>query len=122
MEYGLQNYQICSLEDLESTYINKMVITVNHAKREHMERKAEVSLERKKSRIAEVLLKDDEKIDVQITANNLDAPVKKQQEAGVLTYYINGEKWLEESLVCKESVDKIDYKWCMKQIIYKMFG
>ena len=122
MEYGLQNYQICSLEDLESTYINKMVITVNHAKREHMERKAEVSLERKKSRITEVLLKEDEKIDAQITANNLDAPVKKQQEAGVLTYYINGEKWLEESLVCKESADKIDYKWCMKQIIYKMFG
>ena len=122
MEYGLQNYQICSLEDLESTYINKMVITVNHAKREHMGRKAEVSLERKKSRITEVLLKEDEKIDAQITANNLDAPVKKQQEAGVLTYYINGEKWLEESLVCKENVDKIDYKWCMKQIIYKMFG
>ena len=42
------------------------------------------------------------------------------QTAGVITYYIEDKKWGGELLVCKEKVEKIDYEWCLKQIVEKI--
>lgn len=121
MEYGLDNYQLFSLEQLESSYIKELIATIENAKRENMNQTAEISLIRKKSEITEVLLKDEEQIMVQIMKNKLVAPVEEYQEAGKLIYYIDDKKWMEESLLCKENAEKIDYKWCLRQVIQKIF-
>ena len=65
------------------------------------------------------LLKEDEKITVQIEKKELAAPLKKYQEAGKLIYYIEGEKWLEEKLYCEKNVEKVDFEWCIRQILGK---
>lgn len=120
MEYGLENYQLFSLEQLESSYINELITTVENAKRENMTEEAEIPLIRKKSEIEEVLLKDEEQITVEIMKNKLVAPVEEHQQAGMLIYYIDDKKWMEESLICKENAEKTDYKWCLGQIIQKI--
>ena len=51
---------------------------------------------------------------------NLEAPVEEMQTAGVITYYIENKKWGGELLVCKEKVEKINYEWCLKQIVEKI--
>ena len=120
MEYGLDNYRLFSLEQLESSYIKGLSTTIENAKRENMNQIAEIPLIRKKSEIEEVLLKDEDKITVEIMKNKLMAPVEEQQEAGMLVYYINDKKWMEEALVCKKSAEKIDYKWCFQKILQKI--
>lgn len=120
MEYGLENYQLFSLEQLESSYVKELSTTIENAKRENLNRVAEIPLIRKKSEIEEVLLKDEEQVTVEIMKNKLVAPVEEHQEAGVLVYYIDDKKWMEESLVCKENAEKIDYKWCLRQVTQKI--
>lgn len=122
MEYGLENYQVFSLDELEASYINELTATVENGKRDEIGAAATIPLVRKKGEISQILLKEEEKATVQIIRNKLEAPVEKNQEAGVLIYYINNEKWMEESLVCKENVGKIDYKWCLKRIVTKILN
>lgn len=122
MEYGLENYQVFSLDELEASYINELTATVENGKRDEIGEAATIPLVRKKGEISQILLKEEEKATVQIIRNKLEAPVEKNQEAGVLIYYINNEKWMEESLVCKENVGKIDYKWCLKRIVTKILN
>ena len=122
MEYGLKNYQVFSLDELETSYINELTATVENGKRDEIGEAATIPLVRKKGAISQILIKEEEKATVQIIRNKLEAPVEKNQEAGVLIYYINNEKWMEESLVCKENVGKIDYKWCLKRIMTKILN
>ena len=122
MEYGLENYQVFSLDELEASYINELTATVENGKRDEIGEVATIPLVRKKGEISQILIKEEEKATVQIIRNKLEAPVEKNQEAGVLIYYINNEKWMEESLVCKENVGKIDYKWCLKRIMTKILN
>ncbi len=117
MNYGLEEYQLFSLEQLESTYVDELTAVVKNAKRENINQEAMVNLIREKSEIKEVLLKDGETVTAQITKKELTAPVGKRQTAGVLTYYIQGEKWLEENLFCEEKVEEIDFFWCFDNII-----
>jgi len=122
MEYGLEKYQVFSLDELETSYINELTATVENGKRDEIGEAATIPLIRKKGEISQILIKEEEKATVQIIRNKLEAPVEKNQEAGVLIYYINNEKWMEESLVCKENVGKIDYKWCLKRIVTKILN
>ena len=109
-------------EHWAASYINELTATVENGKRDEIGEAATIPLVRKKGEISQILLKEEEKATVQIIRNKLEAPVEKNQEAGVLIYYINNEKWMEESLVCKENVGKIDYKWCLKRIVTKILN
>ncbi len=122
MEYGLEEYQLFSLEELKTIYENQLLIEVDHAKRKRISRNAEVELSRIPNRISEVLLREDETITVQIAKKKLNAPVRKGQQAGKITYYINNEKWMEEDLFCADSIEKVDYKWCLEQVAGKIFN
>ena len=121
MEYGLEEYRLFSLEELRNEYENQLIAEVEQAKREKIDQKAEVELERVRNQIGEVLLESNEEIRVEVSVNRLEAPVKKGQPAGKITYYIEDIKWQEEMLVYKEDVEKTDFKWSFKMIINKMF-
>lgn len=122
MEYGLKEYHLVSLEKLRNDYENQFVAEVENAKREKIDQKATVKLEQQKKQIREVLLRKDEEIKVQLSRNRQQAPIKKGQLAGTIAYYIEDTKWLEESLVYKEDVEKIDFKWCFRMITDKIFN
>ena len=81
-----------------------------------------IDLVRDKSDITEILLKEGEELSVQVTKKELHAPVQKGQTAGKLTYYIQGEKWIEEELICEEGAQKIDFEWCLKKVVGKAFN
>lgn len=119
MNYGLDTYERFALNQLEPDFVSQLVTTIENAKREKISRTTQIQLVREKSEISEVLLKEDEKITVQIEKKELTAPLKKNQEAGKLIYYIEGKKWLEEKLYCEENVEKVDFGWCIRQILGK---
>lgn len=120
MEYGLKEYRLVSLDELETSYMNELTMFVENGKRQQINQKAETELIRIKGQVTDVLLKDDEEIKVKLSKMNLEAPVEEMQTAGVITYYIEDKKWGGELLVCKEKVEKIDYEWCLKQIVEKI--
>ena len=122
MEYGLKEYQLFSLEGLKNEYEKQLIAEVEQAKREKIDQKAVIGLKQERNSISEVLLCREEKIRVQISADSVKAPVKKGMPAGKITYYIGDAKWLEESLIYKENVEKIDFKWCFEMIAEKMFN
>ena len=120
MEYGLENYQLYSLEELKSSYEEEMTMTIQNAKREQIDQEAQIPLIRQQGQITEVLLKNGEEIEIKITKNKLEAPVEEKQKVGLITYYIEGRKWQEEILLSKEKAEKADYKWCLEQIVGKI--
>ena len=121
MEYGMENYELISLEEAEQVYRKEFAAEVEQAKRESIHQKTQIPLMKKEGDIAEVLLRKDEILSIQISTNKLTAPVKKEQVAGVISYYIDDRKWKEEVLICKNEAEKIDYGWCLQQIIGKIF-
>lgn len=122
MNYGLDEYELFSLEQLELSYENQLTSSVNGAKRGQISEEAAVELSRKPNPVSEILLREDEVITVQITKNELEAPVQIGQQAGKITYYINNEKWMEEELLCAGGIEKIDYGWCLEQVAGKLFN
>lgn len=119
MNYGLETYESFVLNQLEPEVASQLVAEVKNAKREEIDGAAKIQLIREKSEISKVLLKENEEISVQIEKKELTAPVEKKQEAGKVIYYIEGEKWLEETLYCEKNVEKVDFKWCIQQILGK---
>ena len=120
MDYGLEEYRLISLDELEPYYVDELTMPVENGKRQQINQKAEIELIRKKGKITDVLLRDDEEIKVKVSKVKLKAPVEEMQTAGVVTYYIEDKEWQEELLVCKEKVEKVDYKWCWKQVVGKI--
>lgn len=120
MDYGLEEYRLISLDELEPYYVDELTMPVENGKRQQINQKAEIELIRKKGKITDVLLRDDEEIKVKVSKVKLKAPVEEMQTAGVVTYYIEDKEWQEELLVCKEKVEKVDYKWCWKQVVDKI--
>lgn len=119
MEYGLKQYELFPLETLEKTYENEMWEQVENAKRDNIDSKQVIGLLKEKSDIKSVLLKKGEQVRVKIQKIKLEAPVEKWQIAGKITYYIQNKKWREEKLYCKNTVEKIDFKWCFEKVMEK---
>ena len=88
MEYGLKEYRLVSLDELETSYMNELTMFVENGKRQQINQKAETELIRIKGPVTEVLLKEDEEIKAKVSKAKLEAPVKEMQTAGIITYYI----------------------------------
>lgn len=114
MEYGLDNYELFSLEQLELDLQETMEI--ENGISEEIGKAAVVSLQREMIEDKEILLHDEESVTAKVFLKKMEAPVEKNEVAGKIVYYINGEKWQEEKLFCKNEVKKIDFMWCLKKI------
>lgn len=119
INYGLETYHLFALNQLEKDFSGQLAATVKNAKREEIEQEALILPKKEKGEISEVLLKEDEAITVRVEKKELMAPLEKGQEIGKIIYYIEGEKWLEENLYCEKNVEKIDFIWCIRQILGK---
>lgn len=69
-----------------------------------------------------VLLKDTEipKKDI-FLPELIEAPVKKGEKVGSMTYSIDGILLAEYPVYAAETIEKIDYGWCMEQVAERLF-
>ena len=75
-----------------------------------------------------MLVAEEEKIHAKIKKNTvLEAPVKKGQRVGTLTYYIDDEMIKEYPIITSENISKLTYenifvKIAKKFLIFDMMG
>ena len=51
----------------------------------------------------------------------IEAPVKKGEKVGSVTYSIDGMLLAEYPVYAAETIEKIDYGWCMEQVAERLF-
>ena len=65
-----------------------------------------------------MLLRADEKPDIRYEyPTELEAPVHEGQEVGQASYYINDEQVAAYPIYAAETVEKIDYGWCLRRCV-----
>lgn len=139
MEYGLENYEYSYFADAASdipksgqievlggqtekigdtAYVEWKVQDVTKVSEKGSEHSAERGGKTGTDVKEEILLRKDEKIDLEWRiSETMQAPVKAGTCAGYIRYLVNGEIYKEEELVLQESVDLIDYDWCLSKVI-----
>lgn len=120
MNYGLEEYELFELADLEKNYEKELIAEVRDAKRRKLEEEKRIDLKRQESDIREVLLKKGEGLSVKVRKKELEAPLSPGESVGKIEYYIGEEKWMEEELYCDEKIEKVDLEWCMLKIMEKI--
>lgn len=80
---------------------------------------AEIKIDRKPSSDQEgLLLKTGEQIQVDFQIKDqLEAPVSAGTQVGTIKYLVSGEVYKVEYIFTTESIDAIDFAWCLKQIL-----
>ena len=64
------------------------------------------------------LLRADEEPDIRYEyPTELEAPVRKGEEVGQASYYISGKQVAAYPIYAAETVEKIDYGWCLKRCV-----
>jgi D-alanyl-D-alanine carboxypeptidase (penicillin-binding protein 5/6) len=70
----------------------------------------------------EILLKEDEEITLEYEiAGKLYAPVKEGDYLGKITYYLGDEILCECRVEAADTVEKIDFFWCLKRVEELLF-
>lgn len=69
-----------------------------------------------------ILLKDNEEVEVKTEVEKeLLAPVNPGDIVGSIKYYLDGKIISAYTIIAKEDIKKIDYKWCLEKIIKNYF-
>ena len=50
----------------------------------------------------------------------LEAPVQKGEKAGEILYRVNGETWKTRGVYTAETVEKIDFPWCLEETLKRL--
>lgn len=67
-----------------------------------------------------ILLREDEEICVEYQVQKiLEAPVESGREVGSIEYSVDGAVYLREKIVTVDSIEKIDYLWCLEEILFR---
>lgn len=124
MEYGLENYKFRYFAEANVPKEAFEKIKVNGAKGkdigEAVYSQVKLSDESKfgNEKTDGLLMNNDEKITVVLKRKNeVNAPVKEGEVIGYISYYIENKEWRRTELVIGENKEKIDFKWCIKQIL-----
>lgn len=65
-----------------------------------------------------MLMMPDENVSVQVQVKEeLSAPVYEGTKVGIITYYVGDILCREEEIVIQKTVEKIDFLWCLEQIL-----
>lgn len=121
MEYGLQEYSLYSFGEGKLLEYPQE-ISVKNARNPKFDKYVNISLCRKKGKETKILLKEGEEIEVSYHGKKqLFAPVEKGEKVGELHYKVNGEVWYKEDILTVEGKEKVDFLWCLQQVI-KRYG
>ena len=122
MNYGLENYKY---HDLSEAVVQKecyLPVEVINGQTRYLGEKAYVPVEVSKTMTPKpcegVLLREDEQFQIVCKRESfLEAPVSKGDEVGTINYLIGEEVYRTEYLTAADDVSKIDFLWCIKQIL-----
>lgn len=120
MNYGINSYTYHLFEEVKIQKDKLCKIPVRSAQTDHFGDRAyaELEIREKSSGLDGILLKDGENIEVNYNIKKeLEAPVKKEQSVGRITYTLGDEIWKEYDVYVKNEIEKIDYRWCLEMII-----
>ena len=107
MNYGVNNYSLQEI-GIENPHLEQLKVIDGQ--------QATVSLYTDVQR-EQLLLSPSEKIDIKINLpDHITAPVIKDMPIGSISYYLNGEELSCYSIYTKESIKKIDYSYCFRNI------
>lgn len=121
MEYGLREYSVYSFDEMKFSKCPKE-IPVENACNTKLNKNTKVSLFRKRGEKKKILLKEGEQVEVVYHGKKqLSAPVTKGEKVGELQYKVDGEIWYKEDILAAETKKKIDYPWCLEQVV-KRYG
>ncbi|MFA9377960.1 MAG: D-alanyl-D-alanine carboxypeptidase family protein [Lachnotalea sp.] len=135
MNYGLNNYQFCSFNDviIDETKLDPILIKegqtnqlgeVAYAGLEVVNTDASEDSQDNlmKSKIDGLLLRSDETIDVVYDVKDkLEAPTQKGDTVGTIKYIVNNETWKVNHVVLTDSIKEIDFKWCLEKVLSKFY-
>ena len=80
MEYGLGEYELFSLQQLQKEYEKELYIEVEGRKTDKIGEIPRILLEKEQGKFDSVLLKQQEKITLRVEKEKLSAPIEKQAE------------------------------------------
>lgn len=122
VEYGLENYFYREFAKEEGACDESCLkpVPVTGGVPESLGTEALVPLElhRDTEGMEGLLLREDEQVLTEYRAESiLEAPVKKGQQVGRIDYIVDGVSYRTDKIVTAESVEKIDFSWCVYQIL-----
>lgn len=117
MEYGLGNYTEKKLSDAVLPDIPDQICVKGGCAKPGEQ--AFVKLKRIPSEDVSLLMREGETARVRYVQKKfLSAPVKKGEQAGILSYTIDGKIWKKDMVVTTSSMEKTSYRWCFKQVLF----
>lgn len=126
MNYGIENFEFKSFEDVEIDSARLNSICVENGQTEDIGGNAMTGIQINGEEIYNdsakkgIVLRSDENIEVSYNIpEKLIAPVAENEIVGSISYLVNGEVWRKDNVVTTEKIDKIDYKWCIKMVLKK---
>lgn len=124
MKYGLENYEYHALSEVMPQEACYESVEVSGGQTATLGEKAYVPIETGRivqhKRCEGVLLRENESIDVICKKEKLlEAPVYKGDEVGSISYLVGEDVYRVEYLMAAEDVPKIDFSWCIRQVLYR---
>ncbi len=127
MNYGLENFEYCSLAEVSPDKSSLMPVEVRNGQTDGIGKKAYVPIviakRKEKESYEGVLLKEEEKFEVVCEREEcLEAPIEAGTEVGRIRYCLGDEVYHVDYLVTAKDVKAIDFSWCIRQILQKYAG
>lgn len=119
MNYGIDNYQYHSFEEVELDQNKLVPIQVINGQTDKIGEIAYSKLEIvDKDNEEGLLMRAEEEIAIAYDMKNtLEAPVKKGTKIGEITYEVEGEIWKVVPIILAEDIEKINYEWCLRKVL-----
>lgn len=119
MTYGIEHFQKKSLDDMVLDESKLQPIAVEYGQSKRIGGDAWVTpMVGTPEGISELLAAEDEEIVVQYEiTKKLQAPVEQWDNIGTITYLLNGEILRTCPVIAGNAVQKIDFIWCINQIL-----
>lgn len=116
--YGMENFKQLSTQSVDVTALLPESIRVLNGQTEEIGEISRVKVCVEKAEPVEVLAKEGENWQVEVDFEEvLHAPALQGTEVGEVTYYMDGVAYLSEKICLSESVEGIDFSWCLDKIL-----
>lgn len=130
MNYGIDNYKYHTFDEVLVDEDKMIPIEVKNGQTKQIGETAYTKMlvldeksQEEEAKKEGLLLLETEKIEIKYEIKDtLIAPVKKGSKIGEIIYEVDGEIWLKKPVVITENIEAIDYKWCLKQVIDRLFS
>lgn len=119
MQYGLDTFSVKTIHEVEKNENDLNKITIFEAQSAGIQDEVNAVVYIQKNQETDrYLLREEEQIKSEITMEKvLNAPVEKGTVVGMIRYYVGDETLRVDQIIVGKSVKRIDFSWCMNQIL-----